>query len=80
MTNLTILPLKSTNDLSELNTLDQKLVKGGLFNNSVDFTRETFLQNLSTGGQPLNLKNQVVATNGAQVIIDSKVQSTTPPA
>jgi hypothetical protein len=75
MTNFAILPLNST---SELNTLEQKLIKGGLFNNSVDFNRETILQNVYHGGRPLNLKNQVIATSGSQVIIDSEVKSIPP--
>lgn len=80
MTLLTVSSLTTANDLNELDILDQKLVKGGLFNNNVEFDRETILQNISGVGHPPNLKNQVVATGNAQVIIDSVVQPGTPAA
>ena len=78
MTLLTISPLNSANDLSEVNVSYQECVNGGFFfslsnGGNTKLVRETILQNVFSGGNPPNLKNQVVATGGSTVVIDSTI-------
>lgn len=72
MTNLAILPLNYT---SELDTLDQKLVKGGwsLFGgNEVTMTKETTVQNILNQFEGSNAPvNQVNANSGGMVSINN---------
>ena len=82
MTLLTISPLNSANDLSEINVSDQECVNGGFFlslsnGGNTKLVRETILQNIAYAPN----QNQVVATSGSTVLINSTIPSPTfPPA
>ncbi|MEN9518892.1 MAG: hypothetical protein RLZZ381_1480 [Cyanobacteriota bacterium] len=77
MTNFAILPLKSTSDLVELNTFDQQLVKGGLFDNDVELHRESTVQNVyDPKGKAPWVSSQVNNTNAGtvEIIVGSTIQ------
>lgn len=79
MNSITISQLTPVNNLSELNLLEQESVNGGFFSflfsggSKTELTRITELKNLFSGGNPPSLKNQVIATSGSTVIIDSTI-------
>ena len=78
MAALTIYQLTPANDLNEVDALEQESINGGFFFNlsnsgGTKLERKTILQAVFNGGNPTDLKNQVVATGNATVIIDSTV-------
>ncbi|KST65251.1 hypothetical protein [Mastigocoleus testarum] len=78
MSALQISQLAPVNALNELDVLDQESVNGGFFlslsySGGTKLTRITELKNVFSGGNPPNLKNQVVATGGSTVVIDSSI-------
>lgn len=79
MNSIKIRQLNAMSHLSELDSLEQELVNGGFFfglsfsKQNIKLTEITELKNLYTGGNAPNLKNQVVATSGSTVIIDSGI-------
>lgn len=77
MTLLTVSSLTTTNDFNELDVLDQKLVKGGFFDNTTDLNKYTTVSSGSSGSITLNVaagaqvvENNITQTGNGTVLIN----------